>query len=615
MRVVLVPAAVSAMSASRSASRQDHRPAGMLRRELATCAGGAIALLAALLSAHGLWAEESVEAAKSPEIVFHENTKMPMRDGTELAANIYLPPGEGPFPVILMRSPYGKPGRDFSEAKRDTAAGYAMVVQDCRGRGASEGVWDPFRYDVEDGYDTQQWVGTQPWCDGQIGTAGGSYLGWTQWASAPGATPYLKAMVPIVPFGDVYPDIAYPGGAFQLALLFGWGSAVAGIPILPGGHQKAFEHLPLNRWDEQFNREVTFLRDWVNHPTYDDYWKQRGINQRYREITVPALNIGGWYDIFSKAAIEMIDDVRAESSNRLARRNQFVVIGPWAHGPGVQKLGDLDFGPDAKLDLGEMQFKWFEYWLKNRDTGIEDWPPYYLFVMGENRWRGENEWPLARARFTEYYLHGQGKANTRNGDGRLQTSPPGTQPGDTYLYDPNNPVPTHGGNNLVGLASGPLDQSKVQERSDVLVYTSEPLTEPVEVTGPIKMILYAASTAKDTDFTAKLVDVHPDGRSYNLCDGIIRARYRNSSTDLELIEPGKIYRYEIDMWVTSNLFRTGHRIGVEVSSSNFPRFDRNPNSGLTFGTDTELLPATQTIYHDAEHPSHLLLPVVRRGDQ
>jgi putative CocE/NonD family hydrolase len=566
-----------------------------------------VLLLAGILASHADGADE-VEA-----FVFQENVKAPMRDGMQLAANVFLPSAQGRYPVILMRSPYGKPGRDFAEAKRYTGAGYAMVVQDCRGRGASEGVWDPFRHDVEDGYDTQQWIGGQPWCNGQIGTAGGSYLGWTQWAAAPAATPHLKAMVPVVPFGDVYPDIAYPGGAFQLALLFGWGAAVSGIPIAPLGYQKAFEHLPLNRWDEQFGREVDYLRDWVNHPTYDDYWKARGINQRYREITVPALNIGGWYDIFSKAAIEMIDEVRAESSNRLVRRNQFVVIGPWAHGPGVQKLGELDFGPDAKLDLGDMQFKWFEYWLKNRDTGVEDWPPYYLFVMGENHWRGENEWPLARSRVTEFYLHSQGHANTRQGDGRLSTSLPAAEPSDTYVYDSNHPVPTHGGNNLVGLASGPLDQSKIEERPDVLVYSTEPLTEAVEVTGTVKMVLYAASSATDTDFTAKLVDVHPDGKAFNLCDGIIRARYRESSTNLELIEPGTIYRYEIDMWVTSNLFHAGHRIGVEVSSSNFPRFDRNPNSGLPFGTDTELLIATQTIYHDAEHPSHLLLPVVSRA--
>ncbi len=316
--------------------------------------------------------------------------------------------------------------------------------------------------------------------------------------------------------------------------------------------------------------------------------------------------------IFSKTTIELIDQVREKSKDRLARRNQFVVLGPWGHGPGGRKLGELDFGEAAQRDVGDLQFKWMEYWLRGQSTGVEDWPAYDLFIMGENRWRGENEWPLARTRFTSYFLRGQGKANTRAGDGALSLETPGDQPADTLVFDPNDPVPTRGGNNLVGPPAGPFDQSAVEDRKDVLVYTTPPLEGPLEATGPVKMVLYAASTAKDTDFTAKRVDVHADGKAYNLCDGIIRAPYRDSSTSPELIEPGKIYRYEIDLWVTSNVFLSGHRLRLEVSSSNFPRFDRNPNTGNPFGTDTELHPATQTIYHDAQHPSHLLLPVIPR---
>jgi putative CocE/NonD family hydrolase len=513
----------------------------------------------------------------------------------------------------LLRTPYGKPNADWSDAKLYCPAGYAMVVQDCRGRGRSEGVWDPFRYDPQDGFDTQEWVGKQPWCNGKIGTSGGSYLGWTQWASAPLGSRYLKTMVPVVPFGNAYDDLAYPGGAFQLALLFGWGVTVGGNPVGPQQLSQAYRQLPLQRWNERFPKKLSYLREWTEHPRNDDFWKARGIDNRYDLVKVPVLNIGGWYDIFSKTTIDLVDQVRDHSEDRLVRRNQFVVIGPWAHGVGVQKVGELDFGPAARLDVGQMQFKWFQYWLQGKETDVEDWPPYRLFVMGENVWRGENEWPLARTAFTKYFIHSGGKANSRSGDGVLSTAPPSAEPPDSSVYDPKNPVPTVGGNNLVGAAAGPLEQSKVEEREDVLVYTSEPLASPTEVTGPVKMVLFASTNAPDTDFTAKLVDVHPDGKAYNLCDGVLRARYRRSTRAAEFVESGKVYRYDIDLWVTSNLFKKGHRIRVEVSSSNFPRFDRNPNTGRPFGVDEELRPANQTVYHNGEHASHLVLPIIPRS--
>jgi hypothetical protein len=544
--------------------------------------------------------------------VFESDVMIPMRDGTELATNIFRPLTDGAYPVILLRTPYGKPGESFNEARRYTAAGYVVVAQDCRGRGRSGGAWDPFRYDGEDGFDTQEWIGKQPWCNGDIGTAGGSYVGWTQWACAPGASRHLKAMVPVVPFGNVFDEIAYPGGAFQLALLMGWGTAVGGVQLDPEKLDEAYRHLPLNTFADQFETKVPYLNDWIRHHQYDDYWKRRGIDHRYANVTVPTLNIGGWYDIFSKSTVELVDRVRESSGDRLARRNQFVVMGPWAHGVGVRKVGELDFGKDAALDIGTLQSQWFAYWLKGEETGVEDWPAYYLFVMGENRWRGEHEWPLKRTQFTPYYLRSAGRANTASGDGVLGTSAPGNEAPDTFAYDGDDPVPTLGGNNLIGAPVGPHDQAQVEEREDVLVYSTEPLEQEVEVTGPVRMILFATTTACDTDFTAKLVDVHPDGKAFNLCDGIIRARYRAGMDNPMLVEPGKVERYEIDLWVTSNLFQRGHRIRLEISSSNFPRFDRNPNSGEPFGTDTELLPATQTILHDAEHPSQLVLPVIPR---
>lgn len=547
--------------------------------------------------------------AAQRSFVFEPNVKVPMRDGTMLAANIFLPKTKGPFPAILLRTPYGKGDANWGEAKRYTAAGFAMVVQDCRGRGASQGVWDPFRYDGTDGYDTQQWIGKQPWCNGKIGTAGGSYVGWTQWVSAPNASHYLKAMVPMVPFDNAF-RMAYPGGAFQLALLMGWGAAVGGVALNPEELAQAYRHLPLRTFGDQFPKRVGYLDDWVTHSQYDTYWKQRGIDDQYAAVTVPILNIGGWFDIFAKTTLHEISRVRAASRNRAIRRNEFVIMGPWTHGIGGRKVGQLDFGPAAALNLGDLQFKWFEYWLQGRETGVQDWPACYLFVMGENRWRSADQWPLKGTRYTSYFLHSAGHANSLKGDGTLSPDSPAAEPTDHFTYDGNHPVPTIGGNNLIGAPAGPYDQTRVEERPDVLVYSTPPLTKPLEVVGPVKLILYAASSARDTDFTAKLVDVHPDGKPYNLCDGILRACYRHGLNQPELLKPGQVQRFAIDLWVTANVFERGHRIRVEVSSSNFPRFDRNPNSGKPFGTDTKLLAARQTILHDAKYPSHLVLPVI-----
>ena len=259
-----------------------------------------------------------------------------------------------------------------------------------------------------------------------------------------------------------------------------------------------------------------------------------------------------------------------------------------------------------------MQFEWFEYWLNGKNTGVENWPAVKIFVMGENTWRGEHEWPLSRTQYTPWHFASGGKANSKNGDGTLAVAVPEASPADKFVYDPANPVPTKGGNNLGGPPTGPFDQSAIEDRDDVLVYTSAPLDKPMEVTGPVKVVLYAATSTRDTDFTAKLLDVHPDGKAYNLCDGIVRARYRESNAAAALVEPGKTYRYEIDLWVTSNLYHSGHRVRVEISSSNFPQFDRNPNTGHTFGVDAELAKAEQAIFHDKQNPSHILLPVIPR---
>jgi putative CocE/NonD family hydrolase len=284
-----------------------------------------------------------------------------------------------------------------------------------------------------------------------------------------------------------------------------------------------------------------------------------------------------------------------------------MVVGPWPHGV-TRKVGEIDFGKEANLNERYLQSNWFDHWLKGKGTDIDNWAPLRIFVMGTKKWRNEYEWPLARTKFTPYYFHSNGNANTAAGDGTLSTQKPVGEPADEYVYDPANPVPTKGGCNLT-IAAGPFDQRENEKRDDVLVFTTDVLTDDLEVTGPVKTVLYAASSATDTDLTAKLVDVYPDGRAMNICDGIIRARYRNQGK-AELIEPNKTYRYEIDLWPTSNVFLKGHRVRVEISSSNFPRFDRNPNTGHKFGADAEIIKANQEIYHDQLHPSHILLPVI-----
>lgn len=553
------------------------------------------------------------------EVDVRSDVKIPMRDGIKLSAHIFLPKAEGKFPVILVRSPYGKGDEKNGDGLFYASRGYVFISQDCRGKGASQGKWEPFANEADDGRDTQNWILNQPWCNGKIGTSGGSYVGFTQWMPAPDAGDHFKAIFCLVPLIDTYGDAAYIDGAFSLALMMGWGSMVSygpgeEIPIFgwkSDDWNKAYRTLPLCEWDKAINRKVQYLRDWIAHPNFDDYWARRGVRNRCGDITVPIFAVGGWYDIFAKGVLEHVNAVRSTSRSVQARNYQHVLMGPWGHGISRDgKVGDLDFGKDSVIEFHEIQTEWFDYWLKGKDGGDYKWAPFRIFIMGRNQWRNEQHWPLRRTRFTPYYFHSGGSANTFEGDGRLNTVEPGIEFFDRFIYDPNNPVPTLGGCNLVGCPAGPRDQTRAEKRNDVLVFTSDELETDLEVTGPVKVILYASSSATDTDWTVKLVDVHPDGRPINLCDGIIRARYRQSPQKPTLIHPEKIYRYEIDLWVTSNVFLAGHKVRVEISSSNFPRFDRNPNTGAAFGKSAEIKKATQTIYHDIGHPSHILLPVI-----
>jgi uncharacterized protein len=555
---------------------------------------------------------------------------VPMRDGVRLSTDVYLPDAPGFFPVILIRTPYGN-NTDYNvqDAVYFASRGYAVAIQDVRGRFDSEGDWDPFVHEPEDGYDAQEWCGTQPWSTGRVGTSGDSYLALTQWLAAPLRNRHLTAMAPRVGFSNLYHNWVYTGGAFQLGFNLRWGAIQMHTRTnrvqylwMPNEQHLAtlFWHLPLIATDENAGRACGFYKQWIRESAYGPYWEKLGnVEKDYGEIDVPAYGFGGWYDVFCQGTLNNFMGVRATGHSERGRRGQKVLIGPWIHSLGERgtqsRTGDLDFGPEALVDLRAEELRWFDYWLRGVDTGIMEEPPVRVFVMGANRWRTADAWPIPGTRYVEHYFHSEGKANSSFGDGRLDRRPPESEPADTFVYDPEDPVPTLGGSTCCGeditpIAMGPRDQRPAEWRPDVLVYTTSPLEADVEVTGPIKVVLWAASSAPDTDFTAKLVDVFPSGHAMNVAQGIIRARFRESFERPTLLEPGRIYRYEIDCWSSSNCFLQGHRIRVEISSSNFPQFDRNPNTGHPFGMDAELRPATQTVYHDARHPSHIVLPVV-----
>lgn len=530
-----------------------------------------------------------------------------MRDGTELATDVYLPDASGgPFPTLLVRDIYTNGAAEVRQryARLATANGYAFVFQICRGRYDSDGNWYPYFQEINDGDDALSWIAEQSWSDGQVGMFGSSYLASVQWLAALNDNPALVAIAPAVSPGNYYRDVAYPGGAFSLLSRASWGIGLTGSRTsmsYPISWEESVEHLPLKTLDRSLGFDIRHFQDWLDHPSYDSYWRPLNLESRADEMSVPALNIGGWYDAFLRSTIGSYVTMTKEARTEEARRNQRLVIGPWPHGWNrTTKTGDLDFGSEALIDWDALHLDWFEYWMKGGEP-IES-APIRLFVMGENVWRDEYEWPLARTNYTPYYLHQ---------DGSLSSTPP--EAGDAslgYTYDPMDPVETVGGNIMRVKVRGPRDQRPLDSREDILRFVTPAFEEKMEITGPLTAHLYASSSATDTDFMVKLVVVRPDGFSFNLADGVIRARYREGFENPVLIEPGEILRYEIDVWATSYVLQPGERLRVDVTSSNFPRLNRNPNTGAPFGETTELIPAEQRIYLSAEYPSHIVLPVI-----
>lgn len=572
-----------------------------------------------------------------------------MRDGVLLRANIYRPVGEGRWPVLLTRLPYGKdlPGAaGFLDVMGAARRGYVVIIQDTRGRFASEGAWEPMRNEALDGVDTIAWAAQLPYSNGEVGMFGASYFGFTQWAAAINNPPALKVIVPYIAWNDPLNGVTFRGGALELGTTASW-QLLMGINELMRRHMvnpdpsqlgmsiygwshavdtlgpQGYWSLPLKDFAPlKFKDIASAFFDPIDKPINRELMEPMTILGKHEQVTVPSFNIGGWYDIFLHDTIDNFRIMRENGSTPEARQSK-LLIGPWVHGGSTNPVGEKNFGfastpalINLQSDVISMQLRWFDHFLKAEDTGVVAEAPIKIFVMGANRWRDEQEWPLARANETRYYLHSAGQANTLTGDGSLSTTAPAEEYIDRYDYDPAHPVITCGGALLMTpeYRPGVFDQRPTEQRPDVLVYTTPVLEQDVEVTGPISVHLWASSSAPDTDFVARLVDVYPDGYAHNLTDGIIRARYRDFSHGAEpsLIEPDKAYAYDIDLWATSNLFQKGHHIRLDITSSNFPRWDRNPNTGHDFGTDgqQDLVVARQTILHDAEHASYVTLPII-----
>jgi putative CocE/NonD family hydrolase len=616
--VTPVLAAVMLLAVACDAERPAGAPATAARGEVTSAAGGVMPSFPELAN-----------------IVVETNHPVPMRDGVVLRADVYRPAGTGRHPVLVMRTPYGKDGviAEGSEPTvlRGARAGYAVVVQDVRGRYHSDGAFSPYRQEGRDGYDTIEWAAAQPWSNGRVGTFGLSYPGAVQWLAAMEAPPHLVAMVPAMTFATGR-HFFYYGGAFNHDWMRWILNYIApeerrrrGLPG-PRTEAEAEALWAARKWDwERFlpigalpalEGLAPWYFDWLAHPDDGADWAFADVTAAHARIAVPALGLSAWHDsnYGPIGATANFNGMRARGATEVARRGQRLVLGPWDHGdPGIAetRIGDLDFGGNAPIDYYGLVLRWHDRWLRGIPNGIDEGPPIRLFVMGDNVWRDENEWPLRRARPTPFYLRSHGDAATGSGAGRLATEPPpGEEAADRYDYDPRDPVVIENFEVM-----GPRDRSGLESRRDLLVYSTAPLEEDVEVTGPVTMRLFVASSAVDTDFMVMLLDVDPGGRAYNVMPleaGVLRARYRESEAAPRLLTPGEPVELVIGDMATSNLFRRGHRIRLHVTSSRFPVFDRNLNAGEPQARATRPVVARQTILHDAAHPSRLILPIVPR---
>jgi len=568
---------------------------------------------------------------RSREVVVERGVPCRMRDGTVLLADVYRPCDGGPCPVLLLRHPYDRTHAEmFSYLHPSWYArrGFVVVVQDCRGRWSSGGEWYPFRHEEEDGADTVAWAAGLPGSDGRVAMYGFSYAGSTQLLAAASQPRGLAAIMPAMTSADFHDGWTYRGGALQHAFTRSWAIFLAQdtaarakqydlevelARTMRGVREEYWS--PLGGGILARDGVAPYYLDWLRHEARDGYWQQWSIRTRHQRIAVPALHIGGWYDVFLGGTLENFTALRAGAATDEARRGQRLVIGPWFHNPWHPLVGAVDLGDSARSRIDALQIRWLDAILRGEPNGLADEPPVALFVLGDDRWRSEDAWPPPGMYPLELFLSSSGRANSSNGDGALVRAVPSEEPPDVFVYNPRDPVPSVGGHSCCNDQIAPMgsfDQRALEVRMDVLVYTGEPLERDLLVIGPVSASIFAASSACDTDFTAKLVDVHPDGRALNVCEGIVRARFRDSLEVAVPIEPDRVYAYTIDLGATAIRFRRGHRIRLEVSSSSFPSFDRNPNAFVPIvdAGPADWVVATQTVFHDGARPSRLVLPVL-----
>jgi putative CocE/NonD family hydrolase len=565
-----------------------------------------------------------------------------MRDGVVLRANVYRPDdgGVGRYPVLLTRLPYGKDfplGSSLLNPAHAARRGYIVVVQDVRGTFTSEGDFVPMRNEATDGADTIAWAASLPSADGSVGMFGGSYMGFTQWAAAREAPSALRAMAPLITWADPNQGVFSRNGVFELGLQAAW-LLQRGLDVLsrrhrgnPMGQYKAFQamahefdrlvdagytEVPLQNFGPLVRLNLDQpISEGLEHREDLAYQDPATVAPAYRTAPIPMLHIGGWNDIFLAGTLQNFNEMLAAGHS-----GQYLVIGPWSHTSFDSTVGNLDFGVgssagliDLQIDLVSLHLQFFDYALKRAANGFDRWPRVKYFLMGSNVWRESDVWPPVSMRPQPWYLHSTGHANSVSGDGLLSLEHPAEEPSDNYVYDPEDPAPTVGGATLMhpSLRSGAFDQRVVEARDDVLAYTTPPLEQPVTLAGPATATLYVTTDGPDTDFVARLVDVYPDGRAMSLTDGVTRLRYRTGmASPAGLVEAGRVYMISIDLWATAVTFLPGHQIRLDVTSSNFPRWERNPNTGEDASTATSWRAARQTILHDAEHPSHVTLPVL-----
>jgi putative CocE/NonD family hydrolase len=570
--------------------------------------------------------------------VYEQNVPMTTRDGVTLVADIWRP-AEGAGPTLLLRTPYGKRFTQFYGATgwlfpsliQFVNAGYAVMMQDTRGTGVSDGKFQPKIHEIADGEDTVAWVVNQSWSDGTVGMYGASYVGMVQWGVATSNTPGLGAIAPTCAAADWYTNLWYSqGGAMSLSLDTMWNAQMyASDDMKSSGATPDLRRLVAALSDPLSLNDVTPLAelplhgkgrwfdDWIAHPDFDEYWKGQDWSDidHMSNVTVPVLSIGGWYDLKINGTVEGFLGVRQHGGSESAREKSRLIIGPWDHAGFTGLYLDRYFGPTGEVDISTDHIAFFDEHLRGV-TPESPAPRVRIFVMGIDQWRDEADWPLPDTKYTDYHLDSSRSAATRHGDGSLKRTPAAQEANDEFTYDPRNPVPTTGGALLPPVPGlfGPVDQSVVDGRDDVLCYATDILDDALEVTGNVELKVFVSSSAVDTDITAKLVDVFPDGRAFNVCDGMLRLRYRNSLSDPESLVPGEIYEATVKLGVTSNVFLPGHRLRLDVSSSNFPRFDRNTNTGGFISGESidDAVVATNRVHHGPAQPSRLVLPIIER---